>query len=163
MAKRKSAKSSRKPRASNTQAQLLEVLHQIWLAGLGAVSKAQQSGPKLLNDLVAEGARVHSETRGAAEKALRRAFGDVQSTLSARAAQVRGQAADAFENLEEIFRSRVYRALTQLGVPSAEALRALSKRVETLNASIDKLAGTRKPGRRPRAGARRSTSASRAA
>ena len=68
----------------------------------------------------------------------------VQETLNARMGKVRGDAADAFENLEKIFRARVHSALTQLGVPSAGEVQSLSKRVDALNANIDKLARTRK-------------------
>jgi poly(hydroxyalkanoate) granule-associated protein len=109
------------------------------------VSKAQHGAPKALEELIAEGARVHTDTRDAAEKALRRAFGDVQSALNERVRQVRGGAADAFEDLEKIFRTRVHRALTQLGVPSADEVSALSKRVDALNASISTLARARRP------------------
>jgi len=137
--------------AGEAQARLLDMLHQVWLAGLGAVSKAQHGAPKVLEDLIAEGARVHTDTRDAAEKALRGAFGDVQSALNARMSQVRGEATDAFENLERIFRARVHRALTQLGVPSADAVAALSKRVDALNASINTLVKARRPAPKQRA------------
>jgi poly(hydroxyalkanoate) granule-associated protein len=137
--------------AGEAQARLLEVLHQVWLAGLGAVSKAEHGAPKLLEELIAEGARVHADTRNAAEKALRGAFGEVQSALSERMSMVRGEATDAFENLEKVFRARVHRALTQLGVPSADEVSALSKRVDVLNASINTLARARKSGAKQRA------------
>jgi poly(hydroxyalkanoate) granule-associated protein len=137
--------------AAVAQERLLDMLHQVWLAGLGAVSKAQHGAPKMLEELVEEGARVHASTRDAAEKALRGAFGDVQSALNARVSQVRGEASDAFENLEKVFRTRVHRALTQLGVPSADEVSALSKRVDALNASINTLARARKPNPRQRA------------
>ncbi len=92
-----------------------------------------------MEELIEEGARVHSETRGAAEQALRDLLGDTKAKLSARVAQVRGQAGDALDNLEKIFQTRVHRALTQLGVPSAEEVEALSSRVEALNNSIEQL------------------------
>ncbi len=137
--KRASSKAASRPKAS-TQSQLLDVVHQVWLAGLGAASKAQHGAPKLLDELIREGARVHADTRGAAEKALRGALGEVQATLNARVKQVRGQASDAFESLEKIFQTRVHRALAQLGVPSAEEIKFLSRRVDALNANIDRLA-----------------------
>jgi poly(hydroxyalkanoate) granule-associated protein len=147
--KAKSGKGARRGPV-DTQARLLDVLHQVWLAGLGAVSKAQHGAPKMLDELIAEGARVHADTRDAAEQALRGAFGDVQSALNARISKVRGDASDAFENLEKIFRTRVHRALTQLGVPSADEVAALSKRVDALNANIGTLARTRRSGSKQR-------------
>ena len=149
-AKRKSPKKASK-RAGDTQTQLLNTLHQVWLAGLGAVSRAQHGTPKLLQELVAEGAQVHADTKKYAEKALRGAMSDVQETLNARMGKVKGEATDAFENLEKIFRARVHSALTQLGVPSAGEVESLSKRVDALNANIDKLARARKSMPRMRA------------
>lgn len=139
--------------------QMLEIVSQIWLAGLGAVSKAQSGAPKLFNELVTEGARVHGETRDAAEKVL----GEVQSTLNEKMTQVRGKAGDAFENLEKVFQTRVHRALNQLGVPSADEVEALSKRVHALNINIEKLAHARTPAARPRATVGRKAGHSRAA
>ena len=131
---------------------MLQMLHQVWLAGLGAVSKAQRGAPQLLDDLIAEGARVDAQARGAARKALRGVLSDVQAGVNARVSHVRGQAAEAMDNLETIFRTRVHRALTQLGVPSAESVASLSKRVDALNANIGKLARQRTRGAaRPRA------------
>lgn len=144
---RRSARAARKAPAS-AQAQLLETMNNIWLAGLGAVAKAQRGTPQLLDQLIAEGARFSTETRGAAEKALRELVGDVRSTINARLGEARGQAADALENLEKIFQTRVHRALAQIGVPSADEVAALSKRVDALNDNIDKLAHSRKSPRR---------------
>src|SRR5271166_4689922 len=155
--KRKSTKRARDG-AGDTQTQMLNMLHQVWLAGLGAAARAQHGAPKLMEELGAEGAQGHADTKKAAEKALRGALSGVQETLNARMGKVRGDAADAFENLEKIFRRRVHSALTQLGVPSAGEVQSLSKRVDALNANIDKLARARKPAPRPRT-ARRNGSA----
>lgn len=144
-AKRKSRKMARAGDGS-TQARMLQMLHQVWLAGLGAVSKAQQGAPQLLEELITEGARVDAQARGAARKAVKGLLSDVQAGVNARVSQVRGQASEAMDNLETIFRTRVHRALTQLGVPSAEAVTALSKRVDALNSNIDKLARQRARG-----------------
>ena len=145
MATRKKSAKSRTARAGRAQARLLEAVHQVWLAGLGAASRAQTEGPKLFRDLVAEGARVHTTARRATVKAVRGAFSDVQEGITSRVEQAREQAGDAFENLEKIFQTRVHRALSQLGVPSGEELASLSKRVDTLNANIVKLTRHRRP------------------
>jgi poly(hydroxyalkanoate) granule-associated protein len=131
--------------AGDTRTQLVNMMHQVWLAGLGAVSRAQHGAPKLLQELIAEGAQVQTDTRGAAEKALRSAMSDVQQAINARMGKMRGEATDAFENLEKVFRVRVHSALTQLGVPSAGEVESLSKRVDALNANIARLARARKP------------------
>lgn len=154
MATRKNSRKAVSSGNGSSQGRLLDTVHQIYLAGLGAVSKAQRGTPKLLDDLISEGARVHADTRGAAEKALRGVLGEVQSTINARVSQAKGQASDAFENLEKIFQTRVHRALTQLGVPSAEEIETLSRRVDSLNSNIEKLANARKPVSKPKPASR---------
>jgi poly(hydroxyalkanoate) granule-associated protein len=124
---------------SKPQERMLDAMNQVWLAGLGALSKAREGAPQMLDELVAEGVRVQADTRGAAEKALGGLLNDVKATIDSRVSQVRGQASEALDNLEEIFQTRVRRALTQLGVPSAEDVEALSRRVDALNVSINKL------------------------
>jgi len=133
----------RRATARSSQGRLLDTVHQIWLAGLGAASKASQGAPRLMDDLVSEGARVHAEARGAAEKALRGLLESVQTSITARVGEARGQAAETLNNLEKIFQTRVHRALSQLGVPSAEEVEALSKRIDLLNANIDRVTGAR--------------------
>ena len=139
-------------KATAAQARMLDALHQVWLAGLGAASKAQRGAPQVFADLVKEGARVHSKNVSTAQKAVRGLMDDMQSTIDTRVGEVRGKAADALENLEKIFQTRVHRALTQLGVPTAEEIAKLSKQVDALNASIDKLTRSRGAARpRPQA------------
>lgn len=153
---RTTRKGSGRGAPSGAQALLLGTLHQVYLAGLGALARARNGAPQLFEELVAEGARVHADTRGAAEKVLQSMMGDVQEKVGARVGQVRAQAADALDGLEKIFQTRVHRALTQLGVPSAEEVAALSKRVDALNANIGKMTrrGQKSRASRPRAASR---------
>src|SRR5271157_4356581 len=44
--------------------------NQIWLAGLGAFSKAQQEGVEMFEGLVAEGEKVQERTKTAADERL---------------------------------------------------------------------------------------------
>ena len=163
MARKVKSRRSARGDGASAQERMLDTVHQIWLAGLGAAARAHRGAPELLSELIAEGARVHAETRGAAEKAVRGALGEVQQRINARVGQVRGQAADSLASLEKMFQTRVHRALTQLGVPSAEEVEALSKRVDSLNANIDRLARVRRPHARPRSHAGRKTSGASAA
>jgi poly(hydroxyalkanoate) granule-associated protein len=125
--------------AAITQERLLGALHQVWLAGLGAVSKAQSGAPKLLEELVAEGARTSARAYKATDAVVRGALSDAQSAILGTAGDVREKAADAFDNLEKIFQTRVHRVLKQLGVPSEDEIAGLSKRVDALNRNIEKL------------------------
>jgi poly(hydroxyalkanoate) granule-associated protein len=125
------------------QTRLLDGMHQIWLAGLGAVSKAQKGAPKLLDELVAEGARVHTKARVSTKKAVRGAVSEVQTAINERIGGARERAGDVYGNLEKVFQTRVHRALHQLGVPSSDQVAALSKRVDALNVNIAKLSRRR--------------------
>jgi poly(hydroxyalkanoate) granule-associated protein len=157
---RKSAGSAK----SAAQERMLEAMNQIWLAGLGALSKARKGTPQMIDELAAEGARVQADTRGAAEKALGGLLTGVKTALDSNISQVRDQTKDALEGLEAIFQTRVRRALTQLGVPSAEDIEELSRRVDRLNDSVRKLGARRKPAARVRKlGARRKPAAGHAA
>lgn len=147
MAKRKSRSKPTRDAAADASARMLDMLHRIWLAGLGAAAKAQRGAPQLMDDLVEEGARIHAQTRGAAEKAFKELVGHAKSSFDARVHHVSGKANDALDNLEKIFQTRVHRVLTQLGVPSAEEVDALSTRVTALNESVKKLTRGRKPAR----------------
>ncbi len=138
--KRKSRKTARPTAADSVQLRLLGTVHQIWLAGLGAASKASDGAPRLFEELVTEGARVQAKQRGAAEKVMK----GLMEAVNARLGDVRGQAADTLNSLEKIFQTRVNRALTQLGVPSADEVDGLSKRIDLLNDNIGRLAGARK-------------------
>lgn len=136
-------KGARAAAPKSAQVRLLNAMNQVWLAGLGAAVKAQRGAPQLFEDLIAEGAKVHVATRDRAEKALRGILGDVQSTVNARIGEVSGRASEALEGLEKIFQTRVHRALAQLGVPTAEDVATLSRKVDTLTGSIEKLGRAR--------------------
>lgn len=154
-AKRKSRKTASKAKTTPPE-WMTDAMSQVWLAGLGAMSKARQNAPQVLSELVAEGARVQADTRQSTEKMLSSLMGDVKATLdsgvktfNSNVNHMRTQAGEALDNLETIFQTRVHRALTQLGVPSAEDVERLSRRVEELTSSIGRLASKRKrPARR---------------
>jgi poly(hydroxyalkanoate) granule-associated protein len=140
---RKTTKARIQAAVADTQEQMLDTVHQVWLAGLGAFSKAQRGAPKLFDELVKEGARVHASASKSANKAVRSAVMRAQSAIEGRIGSARAKAADTLENLEKVFQSRVQRALHQMGVPGSRDIDKLSARVNTLNASIEKLARQR--------------------
>jgi len=91
----------------------------VWLAGLGAVVKAQTEGPKLLNELINEGARVQAHKRNAAEQLVRSTLNDVQALVR-----------------------RVVNELPPVRV--LQEVRALRKQVDAMNASIENLTRVRR-------------------
>ena len=101
---------------------------QIWLAGLGAFSKAQEEGGKVFESLVKEGLTIQRKTQAVAEEKITEATSRVTTMASDIGSKAQGQ----WDKLENIFEDRVAKALAKLGVPSARDLEALSARVDAL-------------------------------
>ena len=116
---------------------------QIWSAGLGAMARAQEGGTKIFEDLVREGTKLQGGALTTAQKVVMQAFQGAQKTVNRRVDGVKGQATETWDNLEKIFQTRVQRALHQLGMPTAEEIGALTRKVNELTESVDKLAQAR--------------------
>jgi poly(hydroxyalkanoate) granule-associated protein len=106
---------------------VLDSATQIWLAGLGAFSKAQDEGTKIFESLVKEGERVQKHARGVAETTV---------------ADVRDRAADTWDKLEDVFEDRVSRAMAKLSVPTKKDVEALRAKVEELTAAVENMPHT---------------------
>jgi poly(hydroxyalkanoate) granule-associated protein len=81
-----------------------------------------------------------------AERMIRDAFESAQGSVQSRLGSAREQATETWDNLEALFQSRVQKALQQIGMPNAEEIRLLTKRVAELNESVKTLSA--KPARR---------------
>ena len=127
----------------NVKAQAQE----IWLAGLGAFSKAQQEGGKMFQTLVDDGVNMQRNAQKAAEAKIAEAT-EKMTTMAqqfTQQASVLGQKATGqWDRLESIFEERVAKALTRMGVPQADALAALEARVASLEAQLKAGSSTRK-------------------
>jgi poly(hydroxyalkanoate) granule-associated protein len=132
-----------KAKVSQPKNLFINSAHQIWLAGLGALARAQSEGPKVFQSLVEEGERIQSRSRDAAQDALEHAMKGMRSTIDERIEGVRDRASETWDNIEKIFQSRVQKALRQLGVPTAADISALSRKVNDLTESVDNLARKR--------------------
>ena len=124
--------------ASQFAGTVKESAQQIWLAGLGAFSKAQEEGGKVFQALVKEGVTLQKRTQAAAEEKLTEASGRMSSMASELSSKASGQ----WDTLGTIFEERVSRALKQLGVPSARDIEQLTKRVDALERSLAAAQGT---------------------
>jgi poly(hydroxyalkanoate) granule-associated protein len=111
---------------------------QIWLAGLGAFSKAQEEGNKVFEALVKEGVTLQRKTQTVAEERI----GNVTGKMQAMAGEVGAKAGAQWDKLESIFEERTARALNKLGAPTAKDVATLSERVEALAAAVAKLGGS---------------------
>ena len=126
------ANSSAQSRPSKT---LMDSAQQVWMAGMGALSKAQGEGGKLFETLVKEGVNLEQKTRKIATGKVDEVRGAVETTVS----QVKDRAADTWDKLEKVFEDRVSRVLNKLGVPGRNEMQALIDRVEDLNKTVRKM------------------------
>ena len=131
MTDKKRKKLSRKQPASSKS--ILDSASQIWLAGLGAFSKAQEEGGKLFEGLVKEGLDLESTTRKVTSAKVNVVRGAVEGTVG----QVQAKASNSWDKLEKVFEDRVSRALGALGVPTAKDIQTLTRRVEELQAAVN--------------------------
>jgi poly(hydroxyalkanoate) granule-associated protein len=115
--------------------QVKDSAQQIWLAGMGAFSRAQAEGTKVFEALVKEGASLQKKTQSAAEDKI----SEVTSKMSNMAGDVQAKAGQHWDKLETIFEDRTAKALSKLGVPSAKDVDALMARIDELSAKVAKL------------------------
>ncbi|MCG2591245.1 phasin family protein [Ramlibacter sp. XY19] len=133
------------PSSAQLASTVRESAQQIWLAGLGAFSKAQEEGGKVFEALVKEGVGLQRKTQAAAEGKL----SEATTRMSAMATDLSSKATGQWDKLENIFEDRVARALKSLGVPTAKDVAALAARVEELNRNVARMnGGAASPARR---------------
>jgi poly(hydroxyalkanoate) granule-associated protein len=106
-------------KAKQVQTDVSESAYKIWLAGLGAVAYAQETGGKMFNDLVKRGRDMEAHSR----------LSTPDMTVTLRGATDR--ATTAWKH--------------RMGVPTRSEIATLGKRVELLTASVERL----KPKARP--------------
>ena len=114
-----------------------ESAQQIWLAGLGAFSKAQEEGGKVFEALVKDGLSIQRKTQAVAEEKI----SEATSKMTNMASDIQSKAGNQWDKLENIFEERVAKALKKLGVPSAKEVIALTARVDQLEKHGPKMTG----------------------
>lgn len=126
---------------------VLSILHQVWLAGLGAATLAGKETAKLVDTLVEKGKEVEptviekgkqvgAELSGAAQ--------EVGTRVKDMAAKV-GKRAEAAEAMLD---ERVRAGLERMGYATREDFQALSAKLDALTAKIEEMAAKR-GGRKP--------------
>lgn len=122
-------------KAEQMSRSLVESAQQIWMAGVGAFTRAQGEGSKLFEALVKEGMNIEQHTRKLATGKV----DAVRDAVEDRVGVVRERATDTWDRLEKVFEERVQRALNRLGVPGREELADLVGRVDGLTTELKKL------------------------
>lgn len=110
-----------------------ESAQQVWLAGLGALSRAQSEGGKLFDNLVKEGESW--EERSRQESARGESLRDtVENTVDS----ARERAAGTWDRVEKSFDDKVQRVLQRLQIPSRNDVERLNDRLDALNARLNR-------------------------
>lgn len=104
-------------------------------AGVQAASGVRQSAVGAFDALVKQGAALESRSRRAAMAKA----GKARDAACARAEEARARTVEAVSHLEKVFEQRVSKAISALGVPTVRDVRALSRQVAQLQASVDRL------------------------
>jgi len=116
-------------RKKTLQTELADTAHRIWLAGLGALSVAEEEGGKMFKGLVDKGQELEDRGKTQVEKA-KGAVGGMRTV-----------AESYWETLEHTIDEQMTAVLHRIGVPTKDEIEALSKKVQDLTASIEKLRG----------------------
>lgn len=114
---------------------------QIWLAGLGALSRTQQEGGKFFDALVEEGVRIQQKTHAYTQEQIKQAREQAAPWVEA----ARKRTTAAMGKLEQAFDARVARALQHMNMPSQSDIQELSARVDALAREVRAHARATKP------------------
>lgn len=114
---------------------VLDSSRQIWLAGLGAFSRAQAEGMKVFESLVKQGQDLEGKTKRAASDTAAAARDAAEAKMKEMKAGVGG----TWDKLEQVFEDRVARALSKLGVHTQSDVERLTERVDALSDAVNAL------------------------
>jgi len=115
------------PQETKIQDELKESAHKIWLAGLGALSAAEEEGTKLFNRLVDRGKDFEAKGKVEVEK------------VKAKAEEVKSKAEATFEEWTGKLDERLAAILQKMGVPTRDEIHTLTQKVEELTAKLEQL------------------------
>jgi poly(hydroxyalkanoate) granule-associated protein len=119
------------PNEKNVQDELLNAAHRIWLAGLGALATAEQEGAKVFSRLVDRGREVEAKGKEQVDEARQKA-----EEVKEKAEKSWGDLGDKVSGKVD---EKLTEALHRLGVPTRDEIRALTQKVEELNAKVEQL------------------------
>lgn len=136
MAKKKTLKQASEEKKSPQMAEsLMGSANEIWLAGLGAFSKAQTEGKKIFDKLIEQGKDFEQAFKTQSQKASK----DIRSSVSDTVGSAKKKASESWDKLENVFETRVEKSLHRLGVPTNDELNKLVDRIEKLTAQVSEL------------------------
>ena len=131
------------PSAADMQAQagrfareLGDSAHQVWLAGIGALARAQSEGSRLFEQLAEEGRAVGGSDGPAAEGSSAARLDGLRQALDGAFGRATAKASEAWDSVGRAFENRVQQALRQMDVPTREDMDALGVRIDALTRDL---------------------------
>lgn len=122
-------------KAKDVSQQVLDSSRSIWLAGLGAFSRAQAEGMRMFEGLVKQGEALESKTKRAAVDTAAAA----SDVAKAKVKEMKSGVGGTWDKLESVFEARVARALAKLGVHTQSDVERLTERVDALSEAVNEL------------------------
>ena len=108
---------------------------EIWLAGLGALSRLEEEGDKVFQTLIERGKEYEDKRREQIEKTTENLRNQQQSFTE----DVTQRLDDATKSVEKAVSDTLSGTLGRLGVPTQNEVRGLSRRVGELSEKLDAL------------------------
>jgi len=131
------------PSAADMQAQagrfareLGESAQQVWLAGIGALARAQNEGSRLFEQLAEEGRAVGDGQGHAGDSGAAARLEGLRQALDGALGRATAKANEAWDSVGRAFENRVQQALKQMDVPTREDLDALGVRIDALTREL---------------------------
>jgi poly(hydroxyalkanoate) granule-associated protein len=117
---------------------VMDSAQQIWLAGLGALSRTQQEGGKFFDALVEEGVRIQEKTHAYTQEQVQQVREQAEPWIDG----ARKRTTAAVGKLEQAFDARIARAVKRMQVPTHDDIAALSTRIDALTRELQSVRAT---------------------
>jgi poly(hydroxyalkanoate) granule-associated protein len=126
---------AKKKTTKKKKSELTDSLHQVWLAGLGALATAEEEGGKLFKSLVKKGQAYEKNVKVPVDKAAKSVKGTVKD--------VRSKAGKTMKKFEAALDDHVDAALGRIGVPTNKEIAKLTRKVDRLTKKLEESLGTK--------------------
>ncbi|MFC3901394.1 phasin family protein [Acinetobacter marinus] len=114
-----------------TPLELRKYTKQIWLAGLGAFSRAEEEGNKLFDSLVQVGEELEAKTTMVADQTVEK-VGEVTGKAYERVVDTR-------EKVEKIIDQHTHQTLNRFGIVTPKDILLIEQLLKNLNEKVDRL------------------------
>jgi len=121
-----------KQERKNAAKAITDSAQKIWLAGLGAFSKAQAEGSRVFDQLIQEGTALEQKTR----KYTKDSLDEVRGRIEAVGDRLRKRGEASVERIQSLIDDRIAKVVKNLSVPTREDLDRLVQQITELNRNV---------------------------